>query len=292
MSIATEIEKLQERRSSIIEAIRNKGVTMEDNATLADCVTGINNISGGGRKYSYTGHVDSVGLSAIGWTQDDIDYYQQHGVNWNEEDDDLHLVSDYNIALYTNATKVTYQGIEMADGSYFKTFKENHRCMYFPKVDTHSLSSLDFKSIKWVIAIPKLHFGSNVTRMNSTFASCYSLTSVDLSGFDTSNVTSMNSMFSYCYSFVNLNLGNNFKFDSVSKSSYLPFNSISSSLLGCNFNSVKNILSAYERSTVSYEATISFGSDSIVTDDATGTLATLKSACEAKNFTISNLTIE
>ncbi|MGI6117212.1 MAG: BspA family leucine-rich repeat surface protein [Bilifractor sp.] len=47
---------------------------------------------------------------------------------------------------------------------------------------------------------------SNVTKMNAMFSDCSGLTSLDLSGFDTSKVTSMSSMFSNCKSLTNLNL--------------------------------------------------------------------------------------
>ena len=47
---------------------------------------------------------------------------------------------------------------------------------------------------------------SNVTGMNYMFKNCGSLTSLDLSGFDTSNVTSMIDMFNYCGSLTSLDL--------------------------------------------------------------------------------------
>ena len=31
----------------------------------------------------WTGHADAEGLRAIGWTDEDIAYYQANGVNWN-----------------------------------------------------------------------------------------------------------------------------------------------------------------------------------------------------------------
>ena len=39
---------------------------------------------------------------------------------------------------------------------------------------------------------------SNVTKMNTMFFSCKSLTSLNLSNFDTSKVTDMNDMFALC----------------------------------------------------------------------------------------------
>ena len=47
---------------------------------------------------------------------------------------------------------------------------------------------------------------SNVTDMSSMFSDCQSLTSLDLSGFDTSNVTDMFGMFCNCWSLTSLDL--------------------------------------------------------------------------------------
>ena len=47
---------------------------------------------------------------------------------------------------------------------------------------------------------------SNVADMNGIFSGCSSLTGLDLSGFDTSNVTNMGSIFSYCGSLTGLDL--------------------------------------------------------------------------------------
>ena len=49
---------------------------------------------------------------------------------------------------------------------------------------------------------------SGVTNMSSMFYNCSSLTSLDLSNFDTSNVTNMSSMFSNCSSLTSLDLSN------------------------------------------------------------------------------------
>ena len=119
-------------------------------------------------KPKWTGHADAEGLRAIGWTDEDIAYYQENGVNWNEEDDEWHKVTDDNKALYGVLT-----------ASNISTYKD--RIVYLPKIDT-----------------------SNVTNMNSMFKNCYSLTSIPM--LDTSKVTSMNSMFSSCYSLISISM--------------------------------------------------------------------------------------
>ena len=97
-----------------------------------------------GAKPKWTGHADAEGLKAIGWTDEDIAYYQENGVNWNEEDDQYHLVSDDNKALYGVLT-----------ASNISSYKD--RIVYLPKIDT-----------------------SRVTSMNNMFNNCYSLTTANL----------------------------------------------------------------------------------------------------------------
>ena len=59
-----------------------------------------------------------------------------------------------------------------------------------------SLTSLDLSSFDTSEAIS----------MNGMFSNCSSLTSLDLSSFDTSNVTDMSDMFSNCSSLANLDI--------------------------------------------------------------------------------------
>ena len=119
---------------------------------------------------TWTGHADAEGLRAIGWTDEDIAYYQEHGVNWNAEDDEYHKVTDDNKALY---------GVLTADN--ISSYKD--RIVYLPKIDS-----------------------SGKTSMSSMFSNCYSLVSIPQ--LDTQNVTSMSSMFSKCYSLVTAKLKN------------------------------------------------------------------------------------
>ena len=53
---------------------------------------------------------------------------------------------------------------------------------------------------------------SNVTDMSSMFSNCRSLTSLDLTEWDTSNVTSMSYMLYYCGDLTSIATGPNFKF--------------------------------------------------------------------------------
>ena len=143
---------------------------------------------------TYTGHADAEGLRAIGWTDEDIAYYQENGVNWNEEDDHLHLVSDDNKALY---------GVLTADN--IQTYKD--RIVYLPKIDTSGKTNMNgkFKNCTSLVSIPQLDT-QNVTDMKYMFSGCYSLVSIPQ--LDTSKVTDMKYMFSGCNSLTTVNLKN------------------------------------------------------------------------------------
>ena len=135
-------------------------------------------------KPAWTGHADAEGLRAIGWTDEDIAYYQENGVNWNEEDDEYHKVSDDNKALYGVLT-----------ASNISTYK--NRIVYLPKIDTSNVTDMSemFRGCYSLMAIPLLDT-SKVTNMNSMFYECSSLTTIPL--LDTSSVTDMNKMFIVC----------------------------------------------------------------------------------------------
>lgn len=132
---------LNEVMKDTADAIREKTKKSELIAPInfAEEIKGIT-----GAKPKWTGHADAEGLRAIGWTDEDIAYYQENGVNWNEEDDEYHKVSDDNKALYGVLT-----------ASNISSYRD--RIVYLPKIDT-----------------------SKVTSMEGMFSSCYSLTHANL----------------------------------------------------------------------------------------------------------------
>ena len=138
----------------------------------------------------WTGHADAEGLRAIGWTDEDIAYYQENGVNWNEEDDEYHKVTDDNKALY---------GVLTADNisSY------SSRIVYLPKIDTSARTSMSnmFGACISLVGIPMLDT-SKVTNMSGMFNKCHSLVSIPQ--LDTQKVTNMSDMFVECYSLVTI----------------------------------------------------------------------------------------
>lgn len=172
----------------IADAIREKKGSSEPiNAQdFSSEIASIETKSGG----SWTGHADVEGLKAIGWTDEDIAYYQANGVNWNEEDDEYHKVTDDNKALYGVLTT-----------SNISTYA--NRIVYLPKINTSGVTNMNnmFLNCKALVAIPLLNT-SKVTNMSYMFRGCYSLVSIPL--LDTSRVTDMRYMFLYCYSLVNI----------------------------------------------------------------------------------------
>lgn len=140
--------------------------------------------TGGGS--GWTGHADAEGLKAIGWTDEDIAYYQEHGVNWNEEDDQYHLVPEDNKALY---------GVINIDN--IQDYKDI--LVYLPKLDTTGVTDMTVKFSRCIVlvAIPKIDT-SNVLYMSQTFSSCSSLVCVPV--LNTSNVLSAPYLYSGCSS--------------------------------------------------------------------------------------------
>lgn len=180
-TVARKLQAVLDSKAAIKAAIEGKGVA--DVGDVLSAYAGkIESIQTGG----WTGHADEAGLKAIGWTDEDIAYYQKYGVNWDEEDDELHKVPQDNIDLY---------GVLTADN--IALYQD--RIVYLPKIDTSGLTTMNarFKGCFSMVALPKIDC-SSVTNMVNMFLNCYSLVCVPL--LDTSKVTTMKAMFSNCRS--------------------------------------------------------------------------------------------
>lgn len=226
----------------LADAIRTKkGITRKINAQdFASEILSIESGGGGDTPVptpSWTGHADAEGLKAIGWDDDDIAYYQANGVNWNQEDDEYHKVTDDNKALYGLLT-----------ASNISSYRD--RIVYLPKIDISGKTSLNslFYNCTSLVAIPLLDT-QNVTNMGSMFNNCYSLASVPLLNtqkvttmsstfngcyslahvplFDTQNVTNMGSMFYNCYSLTQVPLFNTQKVTSMGSMFYNCYSLVS-----------------------------------------------------------------
>ena len=134
----------------------------------------------------WTGHVDVEGLKAIGWDDEDIAYFQEHGVNWMEEDDEYHKVSDDNKALY---------GVLTADN--IQEYKD--RIVYLPKIDTSKKTNGNglFQHLSKLVGIPMLDT-RNLTTASTIFYQCHVLTTIP--PLDFGNVTNIKNAFYNCRS--------------------------------------------------------------------------------------------
>lgn len=123
-----------------------------------------------GIKSLFTGHYDAEGLRQIGWTDEEIEYYQNNGVQWNESEDEYFKLNETELAG-----------------------DDSGNTRFLPKNSTKN----KFNGYYRLLAIPLLNTTS-LTNMGSMFYYCYSLTTIPL--LDTSNVTNMSNMFESCYS--------------------------------------------------------------------------------------------
>lgn len=208
---AEKLNKILDSKAKIKAAIEAKGVS-DVGDVLANYPDKIASIQSGGGSSGFTGHADVEGLKAIGWTDEDIEYYQTHGVNWNEEDDAYHKVPQDNIDLYGVLTidniqeykdRIVYlPKIDTSKRtSLSKLFKDCSSLIFIPMIDTSSAVDMSymFAGCSSLIYVPKFDT-SNAAFINHMFINCYSITSVPQ--FDTSRILSMSYMFTGCYSLI------------------------------------------------------------------------------------------
>lgn len=132
----------------------------------------------------------------------------------------------------------SYWKVDRAPWAYSKNIKSaeinvtgmtNASCMFFECINMSSVNLSGFDT-------------SKVTNMRKMFSECNSLTNLNLDNFNTSNVTNMAEMFSGCSSLTNLNL-NNFNTSNVTDMTWI--------FLGCESLSTLD-LSSFDTSNVIY----------------------------------------
>ena len=180
-------------------AIRNKKGTT-DTIVASNFDTEIESIETGGGTTEpiFTGHYDTEGLRQIGWTDEEIEYYNQNGVQWNSSEDNYFKLTQTELAgddskntrfLPKNSTKTS--------------FKNYNKLLAIPNINTNNNAGMSsmFSNCYLLTTIPQFDT-SNKTNMNSMFNNCYSLTMIPQ--LDTSKVTNMSSMFHSCYSLITI----------------------------------------------------------------------------------------
>lgn len=182
-------DNLKDFLTDVADAIREKegSTDLINPQAFSDRIRAFE-IGGGGGGVKWTGHADAEGLKAIGWTDEDISYYQQNGVNWNEEDDEYHKVTDDNKALYGVLTATN-----------ISTYKD--RIVYLPKIDTKGYSNLSniFVNCYSLVSLPKIDT-TDASMMASMFNTCLALTCIP--PLDTGNVDTMANMCQTCVSLI------------------------------------------------------------------------------------------
>ena len=146
---------------------------------------------GGGSSASiYDGSFDEDGLRAIGWTEDDIAYFEEANPHFASEDEN-YRVSEANKALYG---KVTYENIR-------NDYKSDPNMVFVPKFDIPTTSNYFFPPFNNpnIIGIPSLDYSRlNKISTGSSGTSIFSyLRSNNIPPFNTPpNVTSLEELYS------------------------------------------------------------------------------------------------
>ena len=189
------LTQLQTDKATLVTNLVAKGVDATNDETFTTLVPKVADIStGGGTEPIFTGHYDTEGLKQIGWTDEEINYYNQNGVQWNSSEDEYFKLTQTELAgddskntrfLPKNSTKTSF-------ANYYKL-------LAIPQLDTSNVSNMNrmFYNCNSLTTIPQLNT-SKVTNISSMFSYCYSLTTIPQ--LDTSNVSNMSSMFYSCNS--------------------------------------------------------------------------------------------
>ena len=220
---ADKLSKLLNTKQEIKQAIKNKGVDIDDSTKFADYPSKIDSIMAG----------DSESVWNLFTNNGKRMEYLFYNCSTTETLDLSHLdtskVTNMSFMFFTCARLTTL------DLSNFNTSKVTNMSNMFrvcQGLTTLDLSNFDttnvtdmmgmFDNCKSLTTLDVSNFDtSNVTNMSSMFSACYNLTSIDLSNFDTSKVTNMSSMFSSCSKLTTITGLNNFDTSQVTSINYM-----------------------------------------------------------------------
>ena len=188
------LTQLQTDKTTLVTNLVAKGVDATNDETFTTLVPKVADIStGGSTEPIFTGHYDTEGLKQIGWSDEEIDYYQQYWVQWDSENDYIFkLTSDELLGNDTSTTRF------IPKNTTKKSFRSYNSLLAIPLIDFSNITSFNsiFSACMSLIAIPLINT-SKGTNFNSTFSGCYNLIKIPL--IDTSKGTSFNSTFSSCH---------------------------------------------------------------------------------------------
>ena len=131
---------------------------------------------------------------------------------------------------------VSGTGIVNIDGKEVSFTDANKQLIYITGAITFKRQDSSLNNLITYIYIPHIDIRSQGRDMSHMFSSCYALTSLDLSTFDTSAVTNMDSMFYHCNRLTSFDLSS-FDTSSVTNMSDMFYgcSALTSLLLGPNF---------------------------------------------------------
>ena len=109
-------------------------------------------------------------------------------------------VKDYPSFAYMFDNCNSLKALDLSNFDFSNTYAGSYAGLYAMIEACKSLETITFPST--------VTFNKSGICMGYMFSSCSSLTTLDLSGFDTSKVTDMSNMFNSCYKLSNLTLGN------------------------------------------------------------------------------------
>ena len=93
------LTQLQTDKTTLVTNLVAKGVDATNDETFTSLVPKVADIStGGSTEPTFTGSYDRQGLKQIGWTDEEIDYYNQNGVQWNASEDDYFKLTQTELA--------------------------------------------------------------------------------------------------------------------------------------------------------------------------------------------------
>lgn len=194
MAISDELNTLKTNILSAYNTIQAKGGTIPTNKNTQNLSDAINTIQGGGSVSSplFSGSYDRNGLKQIGWTDTDVDYYNQYGVRWNSSENSVFALTSED--LLGNDSKTSRF---IPKSTTLKKFSGFTQLLGIPLIDTSGVTAGAnlFNSCYKLTTIPQINT-SNMTSANTMFHSCTSLLTIPL--LDTSKVTTMASMFASC----------------------------------------------------------------------------------------------
>ena len=213
-TISEQLQSLVNDKRQLVEILNEKGVEASENETFTSLVPKVENISGGDSGKKWTGHCDAEGLRQIGWTDEEIEFFQEHGVCWDDVDDNYYKLRPDELTLdYTTVTKGlrfmprssnmpsmnglrSVIGHPFIDGTITSTNYANANSVtsWCVRQKPTSISFQNDYSLTYVEPFDL----SGIRSLSSTFAGCYSLR--EIPNCDYSKLTSLSSVFKECFS--------------------------------------------------------------------------------------------